>query len=83
MHNSNDPTYPCLIFGFISISAAVAFTQMGRLWVRFNGWVYRANEPKTFWLEVSIYFLIGFFSLDAAFLVPTNFHTKPISAKHL
>ena len=39
------PPYIFFILGVISISAAVVFTCMGKVWVRFNGWVYRAKEP--------------------------------------
>jgi hypothetical protein len=53
------PPYIFLILGFISISAAVIFTCTGRVWVRFNGWVFRAKEPKWFWWEVALDYLIG------------------------
>lgn len=62
MPNWNAPIrspYLFLILGVISISGAAAFTYMGKVWVRFNGWVYRAKEPKTFWWEVVLDFLIG------------------------
>ena len=32
---------------------------MGKVWVRFNGWVYRAQEPRIFWGEVALYYLGG------------------------
>jgi hypothetical protein len=48
-----------LILGVISISAAAVFTSTGQVWVRFNGWVYRAKEPRSFWGEVAAYFLVG------------------------
>jgi ABC-type cobalamin transport system permease subunit len=48
-----------LILGVISFSAAVVFTCTGKVWVRFNGWVYRAQEPKWFWWEVGLDYLIG------------------------
>jgi len=41
------------------ISAATVWTCMGKVWVRFNGWVYRANEPRSFWWEVALYYLGG------------------------
>jgi hypothetical protein len=53
------PPYIFLILGVISISAAVAFTCIGKVWVRLNGWVYRAKEPGWFWWEVAIDYLIG------------------------
>jgi len=32
---------------------------MGKVWVRFSGWVYRAEKPVTFWWEVALDCLIG------------------------
>lgn len=54
------PPYIFLLLGVISISAAVLFTGTGKVWVRFNGWVYRAKEPKWFWWEIALDYLIGF-----------------------
>jgi len=34
---------------------------MGKVLVRFTGWVYRAKEPGWFWYEVAIDYLIGAF----------------------
>lgn len=48
-----------LILGLISLSAAVVWTCTGKAWIRFHGWVYRAEEPNRFWLEVTTYYLIG------------------------
>ena len=51
--------YVFLILGVVSISAAAIFTRMGKVWVRFSGWVYRAKEPGCFWWEVALDYLIG------------------------
>jgi hypothetical protein len=53
------PPYIFLIVGVISISAAAVFTFAGKVWVRFNGWVYRAREPRAFWGEVAAYYFVG------------------------
>jgi hypothetical protein len=53
------PPYIFLILGVISFSAAVVWTYTGKAWVRFDGWVYRAKEPKWFWWEVALYYLVG------------------------
>jgi hypothetical protein len=53
------PPYIFLILGVISISAAAVFTCTGKVWVRLNGWVYRAKEPRWFWYEVAGDYLIG------------------------
>jgi hypothetical protein len=55
------PPYIFLVLGILSISAAVVFTCTGRAWVRFNGWIYRAKEPRWFWYEVALYYLSGIF----------------------
>jgi hypothetical protein len=51
--------YIFLILGVVSISAAAVFTCMGKVWVRFSGWVHRAKEPGWFWWEVALDYLIG------------------------
>jgi hypothetical protein len=48
-----------LVSGFFVISLGVHSILTGKTWVRFGGWVYRADEPKTFWWNVAILFLIG------------------------
>jgi hypothetical protein len=50
-----------LLLGIASICAAVVFTYKGKVWVRFTGWVYRAKEPKWFWWEVALDYLIGLY----------------------
>jgi len=51
--------YISLILGVIFISVAVVYTCTGKVWVRFNGWVYRAKEPRAFWREVTGYYFVG------------------------
>jgi hypothetical protein len=53
------PPYVFLTLGVVSVSAAVIFTSTGRVWVRFNGWVYRTKEPRSFWGEVAAYLVVG------------------------
>jgi hypothetical protein len=62
MHDMNSllrPPYIFLVVGGLSISAALVFTFMGKVWVRFNGWVYRTEEPRTFWVQIAVLFLGG------------------------
>ncbi len=47
--------YLFLVLGCISFSAAVIWTCIGKAWIRFHGWVYRAEEPSRFWQEVAYY----------------------------
>jgi hypothetical protein len=49
--------YIFLILAGIFFSVGVLWTYTGRAWVRFNGWVYRAEEPKWFWWQVIACFL--------------------------
>lgn len=60
MHAKGSPLF-YLICGFIVIAVALHESLTGKAWVRFGGWAYRANEPKTFWRNVGILFLIGLF----------------------
>jgi hypothetical protein len=53
------PPYVFLIIGGIFLSVATLWTYTGKAWVRFNGWVYRAKEPKWFWWQVAVCFLAG------------------------
>ena len=48
-----------LILGIASIVAAAVFTHLGKVWVRFGGWVYRAKEPGWFWWDVALYYFVG------------------------
>jgi hypothetical protein len=65
------PPYIFLILGVIFISVATIYTYMGKVWVRFNGWVYRAEKPGTFWAEVALYHLGGLWFIGC-FLCQTS-----------
>ena len=60
VHSEASPLFE-LTAGFIVFCFAVHSILSGRAWVRFGGWVYRTKEPKTFWWNVSILFLIALF----------------------
>jgi hypothetical protein len=47
------------IFGIFLLLLAVVYTYTGKAWIRFHGWVNRAEDPKRYWLEVSAYYLGG------------------------
>jgi hypothetical protein len=47
------------IFGMFLLLLAVVYTYTGKAWIRFHGWVNRAEDPKRYWLEVSAYYLGG------------------------
>jgi hypothetical protein len=51
--------YLFLALGGVALSAGAIWTCTGKAWIRFHGWVYHAQEPKRFWSEVAMDFLIG------------------------
>ena len=53
--------YIYLVLGVIAFCAAVVWTCTGKARTRFHGWVYRAEEPTTFWWVVATYYLGGVF----------------------
>jgi hypothetical protein len=53
------PPYTFLTFGVVLLFLAVVYTYIGKAWIKFHGWVYRAEEPKRYWLEVAMYYLLG------------------------
>ena len=59
----NSPQMPSilLITGILSFSAAIVWTYTGKAWIRFHGWIYRAERPTRFWWEVAMYYLGGLF----------------------
>jgi hypothetical protein len=48
-----------LILGMVFILGALASTYAGKTRSRFSGWVYRAEDPSTFWWTVVIYYGAG------------------------
>jgi len=53
------PPYTLCTFGVFLIFLAVVYTYTGKAWMRFHGWVYRAEEPKRYWEEVATYYFLG------------------------
>jgi hypothetical protein len=53
------PPYSLLTFGVFLLILAVVYTYAGKVFAPFHGWIYRADEPKRYWLEVAIYYLGG------------------------
>jgi hypothetical protein len=45
-------------FGMFLVLLGTVYTYTGKAYVRFQGWVYRAKEPKCYW-EVVTYYLLG------------------------
>ena len=56
---SGDIYVNMLFFGVGLIVFGVVYVCMGRAYARFHGWIYRANDPKGYWREVALYFVLG------------------------
>ena len=53
------PPYGFFTFGMLLIFLGMVYTYTGKAYVRFQGWVDRAKEPKRYWGEVVTYYLLG------------------------
>lgn len=51
--------YFYLIIGTISFSVGVVSTCTGVVWARFGRVIYRDKQPKEFWEDVVVSYLIG------------------------
>jgi len=66
--------YGSLAFGVFLLFMGVVFICTGKAYIRFQGWVYRSEEPKVFWWSVGANFLLGaLFIGDYVFNVPADF----------
>jgi hypothetical protein len=66
------PRYGLLTFGIFLIALAMFYTYTGKAYARFHGWVYRADDPKGYWLEVAVSYLLGL-GLIGLFLYENSF----------
>jgi len=48
-----------LFVGLLLVCLAPLWIWIGKVRTRYDGWVYRAQESKEFWLNVVMYFLSG------------------------
>jgi cell division protein FtsW (lipid II flippase) len=63
-----------LVFGVFLLFLGTVYTCIGKSYVRFQGWVYRSEEPKEFWWSVATYYLLGIFFIVAdVFDLPRDF----------
>lgn len=53
------PPYGFIFMGIFFIVMGSIYMSMGRAYVRFSGWVYRTEKPRTFWGEIAMYYVIG------------------------
>ena len=54
-----EPPYGLLWAGIFILFLAMVYTYAGKAWICFQGWAYRAEEPKRYWSEVATYYLLG------------------------
>jgi hypothetical protein len=57
--NSSQMSSGCLTFWDLLVLPGGGLDIYGKAWLRFGGWVYRAKEPKWFWFQVALHFLLG------------------------
>jgi len=55
--------YGFLTFGMFLILLGLIQAYIRKAWLRAGGWIYRAKEPKRYWLTVASYFLFGLLSI--------------------
>ncbi len=60
-----------LLVGIILLVIAVVFTLAGESWAPFGFRVFRAEEPKKFWLSIALFCLGGIFYI-ALYLFNTS-----------
>ena len=53
------PRYGLLAGGIVLIALGVLYTCTGKAYARFHGTIYRADDPKGFWLKVASSYLFG------------------------
>jgi hypothetical protein len=70
---SHFPSMPdaFMMLGVISLASAVVWTHTGKAWVRFYGWVSRAEEPGVYWWNVVTGYLVGVIFIGIAFYLVT------------
>jgi hypothetical protein len=52
------PPYTLLTSGVFILCLALIYTYIGKAWAR-TCWVYRAKEPRRYWFEVAMYYLVA------------------------
>jgi hypothetical protein len=58
-------------FGVFVLLLGLVYLISGKVWVRFQGWVYSNEEPRRYWLELALYFVCGLgLMLYAIFSIP-------------
>jgi len=56
-----DAQHRFLLIGMVVLIVTAVFVLTGETLERYRGVVSRAEEPKRFWLDVSLYFVVGLF----------------------
>jgi hypothetical protein len=56
-----DSQHRFLLIGIILLLLAVVCTLTGETFERYHGMVFRAQEPKRFWWDVALFYLVGIF----------------------
>jgi hypothetical protein len=69
------PPNTIFTFGMFLIFLGGVYTYSGKAYIRFNGWVSRAEDPKGYWWEVGMCYLCGF-GLIGCSCISTDFQTS-------
>jgi hypothetical protein len=69
------PPYGLLVGGVALIALGALYTCTGKAYARFHGYIYRADDPKGFWLEVASSYLLGL-ALIGLFCTRTRSETE-------
>ena len=67
------PRYGLLTFGILLIALGVFYTYTGKAYARLHGWIYRADDPKGYWLAVASYLVGGAVLVAYALYLYENF----------
>jgi hypothetical protein len=62
-----------LLAGIALIVIGAVYISMGKAYARFRGWVYRADDPKGYWLAVASYLVGGAVLIAYALYLYGNF----------
>lgn len=63
------PPYTVFDFGIFLLFLAALYTDIGKVYVRYSGWVNRADDPKRYWFNVAAYYLLGAVLIVIFFLI--------------
>ena len=67
--------YVFFTFGTFLLFLGTVQTYLEKAWLRGGGWIYRAKEPRRYWVTVATYYLCGAASIGL-FWYLVNVHPR-------